>query len=44
MGAPRVFPVIRDGAVLIDLRTVQSGQDELLARAILGALDASAGE
>ena len=37
-GSPRVFPIIRDGAVLIDLRTVQSSQDLALAGAIERAL------
>lgn len=35
IGSPRVFPIIRDSKVLIDLRTVMSDQDEALVRRIL---------
>ena len=33
-GTPRVFPYIRDGAVMLDLRTVLPEQDQALAAAI----------
>jgi L-seryl-tRNA(Ser) seleniumtransferase len=36
-GTPRVFPIIRDGAVLIDVRTVLPRQDASLAAAIHAA-------
>jgi L-seryl-tRNA(Ser) seleniumtransferase len=38
-GTPRVFPIIRSGRVLIDLRTVLPGQDASLAQALESALD-----
>ncbi len=38
MGTPRVFPIIRDGSVLIDMRTVLSHQDTALTKAIRQAL------
>ncbi|HET9660528.1 MAG TPA: L-seryl-tRNA(Sec) selenium transferase [Thermomicrobiales bacterium] len=37
-GSPRVFPIIRDDAVLIDLRTVRPEQDVPLADALASAL------
>lgn len=37
LGNPRVFPIIRDGAVMIDMRTVLPRQDRSLARAISDA-------
>jgi L-seryl-tRNA(Ser) seleniumtransferase len=36
-GTQPVFPIIRDGVVLIDLRTVEPAQDEGLTQAILDA-------
>lgn len=36
-GEPSVFPIIRDGAVLIDLRTVRPNQDRILTKAIRSA-------
>ncbi len=41
-GTPSVFPIIRDGAVLIDLRAVQPEQDGSLIQALRAALGASA--
>ena len=38
MGTPRVFPIIRDGRVLIDMRTVMPHQDVGLGQAICQAL------
>jgi len=38
IGTPRVFSIIRDGAVLIDMRTVQHRQDGILADALRGAI------
>ncbi len=37
-GSPRVFPIIRDGTVLIDLRTVLPHQDTALTSAIRQAI------
>ena len=39
MGTPRVFSIIRDGAVLIDLRTVQPRQDQMLAESLRQAIE-----
>jgi L-seryl-tRNA(Ser) seleniumtransferase len=37
-GSPRVFPIIRDDAVLIDLRAVRQEQDELLTMALASVI------
>jgi L-seryl-tRNA(Ser) seleniumtransferase len=41
-GTPGVFPIIREGAVLVDLRTVQPEQDQRLLQALRAALGRSA--
>ncbi len=38
MGMPRVFPYVRDGALMIDMRTVFPEQDSALATALIRAL------
>jgi len=43
-GKPRVFPYIRDGAVLIDVRTVLPEQESALIVALERVLNCSAGE
>jgi len=42
-GDPAVVPRVHDGACLVDLRCVPEAQDEALATAVRGALDALAG-
>ncbi|MCA9861336.1 MAG: hypothetical protein KC438_16540, partial [Thermomicrobiales bacterium] len=38
MGTPRIFPIIRDRDVLIDLRAVQPAQDDMLRDGLRNAL------
>jgi L-seryl-tRNA(Ser) seleniumtransferase len=37
-GTPRVIPFIRNGRVLVDMRTILPGQDASLAKALAAAL------